>query len=303
MGLAKTVFVAIDKLFDHDQNKRKSTRFEDVNFIIEKDVKYAEAEACLLDTYRVENGGEKYPVLFYIHGGGFVAGDKHYRRAHSRWLANQGYFVVNVNYGLCPDYKFPEPLRHLVYALNWVGENAEKYNLDLDKLVVSGDSAGGYYATVLACIATDKALQERLGVSTDLRFNGAVLNCGIYDVAEALSAKIPFDLGGKILYDVATISKKEFDNYEYRDICSPIEKVTSDFPKSFIVYAVQDFFCRGQGERLLKNLADQGVYTEEYHSTAFLSNHCFSLNWKGKDPEKANKLAEDFLARFKRGEV
>jgi acetyl esterase/lipase len=295
--------VAIDKLFDHDQNKRKATRFEDVNFIIEKDIKYADADACLLDTYRVENGGEKYPVMLYIHGGGFVAGDKHYRRAHSRWIAQQGYFVVNINYGLCPEYKFPEPLRHLVYALNWIGDNAEKYNLDLDKLVVSGDSAGGYYSTVLACIATDKDLQARLGVSTDLRFSGAVLNCGIYDVAEALSAKIPFDLGGKILYDVASISKKEFDTFEFRDICSPIEKVTSEFPKAFIVYAVQDFFCRGQGERLLKNLADQGVYTEEYHSTKFMSNHCFSLNWRGKDPEKANSMTEDFLARFKRGEI
>lgn len=303
MGLAKTVFVAIDKLFDHDQNKRKSTRFEDVNFIIEKDVKYAEAEACLLDTYRVENGGEKYPVLFYIHGGGFVAGDKHHRRAHSRWCANLGYFVVNINYGLCPEYKFPEPLKHLVYALNWVGENAEKYNLDLDKMVVSGDSAGGYYAAMLACITTDKDLQTRLGVSTDLRFSGAVLNCGIYDVGAALKAPVPLDLGGKILYDFADIKKSEFDNFEYRDICAPIDRVTSEFPKSFITYAKKDFFCGGQGERMLENLKNVGVYHEEYHSTKFTSNHCFSLNWKGKDPEKNNDLTKDFLLRFAKGEI
>lgn len=303
MGLATTVFVAIDKLFDGGQNKRKSTRFPDVNFIVEKDVPYAEADACRLDTYRVDNGGEKYPVMLYIHGGGFVAGDKHYRRAHSRWVAEQGYFVVNINYGLCPEYKFPEPLRHLVYALNWIGDNAEKYNLDLDKLVVSGDSAGGYYGAMLACIATDKELQERLGVSTDLRFSGAVLNCGIYDVGAALKAPVPLDLGGKILYDFADIKKSEFDKFEYRDICAPIDRITRDFPKSFITYAEKDFFCGGQGERMMKNLADQGVYAEEYHSTKFTSNHCFSLNWKGKDPEKANAMTKDFLARFKNGEI
>ena len=36
-------------------------------------------------------------LIVFFHGGGFVAGDKHYRRALSRWAANMGYFVVNVN--------------------------------------------------------------------------------------------------------------------------------------------------------------------------------------------------------------
>ncbi|MEG1663206.1 MAG: hypothetical protein RR338_04390 [Clostridia bacterium] len=81
MNFAKVVFVAVDKLFNHQQNERKTTKYKDVEFVVEKDIVYdnADPKACNLDTYYVKKEG-KYPVLFYIHGGGFVAGDKFYRR-------------------------------------------------------------------------------------------------------------------------------------------------------------------------------------------------------------------------------
>ena len=207
MSLQSFLFVAIDKLYNAPQNCRRMTKFKGVDFDIKTDIVYDESApaACTLDTYCVKGQEGRRPVFFYIHGGGFVAGDKYYRRALSRWAANMGFFVVNVNYGLCPEYKCPVPHRQLVAALNWVGANADKYGLDLDRMMVGGDSAGGYYAAMLACITTNKSLQEKLGVSTDLRFGGAVLNCGIYDVATALKNKYPFDLGGKLLRDFAGI--------------------------------------------------------------------------------------------------
>ena len=124
MSLQSFLFVAIDKLYNPFQNERKMTKFKDVEFDIKTDIVYdtSSPEACKLDTYCVKGqSGKKLPVLFYIHGGGFVAGDKHYRRALSRWSAVQGYFVVNVNYGLCPEYQCPVPHKQLVAALNWVG--------------------------------------------------------------------------------------------------------------------------------------------------------------------------------------
>ena len=170
MGLARALFVAIDKLYDPLQNKRRMTKFKDVDFVINTDIVYDESapDVCKLDTYKVEREG-KYPVLFYIHGGGFVAGDKKYRRALSRWSANQGYFVVNVNYGLGPQYLFPEPLRQIVRAFNWVEKHAEELNLDTDRMIVSGDSAGGYYAAMLACVTTNPKALYSTAVSTTLR--------------------------------------------------------------------------------------------------------------------------------------
>ena len=133
MTFAEFLFVAIDKLFDGGQNKKRMLKFKGIDFNEEKDIPYGESESEKLDTYHVTRPeGEKYPVMFLIHGGGFVAGDKYRRRGLARWIAEKGFFVVNVNYALAPQYKFPLGLQQLVKALNWVGENAEKYNLDLD---------------------------------------------------------------------------------------------------------------------------------------------------------------------------
>lgn len=294
MSIARTLFRAIDVLFDHPQNKRRRKTYKDVDFIVEKDIPYGEAEACRLDTYCVKRDG-KYPVMFYIHGGGFVAGDKHHRRALSEWCAVQGYFVVNVNYGLCPDCKFPTPLQHLILALNWIGGNADKYNLDLDKIVISGDSAGAYYSTAVISVVGDKALQERLGVSTDLKFKGAWLNCGIYDICTALGGKLPLNIGAVILDDFASIEVKDIDTYEYFDLCVPVKLIDEKFPPTFVTYAQKDIFCKGQSEGLIERLKELGVAVDEYHSTKLTQNHCFCLNWKGKDAVTNNGMVEKFL--------
>ena len=305
MSLQSFLFVAIDKLYNPFQNERKMTKFKDVDFEIKTDIVYdtSAPEACKLDTYRVKGLKGKLPVLFYIHGGGFVAGDKHYRRALARWSANLGYFVVNVNYGLCPEYQCPVPHRQLVAALNWVGANAEKLGLDLDRMIVSGDSAGGYYGAMLAAITLNPDLQAKMGVSTSLKFGGAVLNCGIYDVATALKNKYPFDLGGKLLKDFAGIGKDEIEGYEWKDLCSVLPFVNEQFPVSFITHAQKDIFCGGQADGLMKLLKEKGVYCEEFHSTSLIDNHCFSLNWKSKAARKNNDLTADFMKRFAAGKI
>ena len=302
MSIATSLFKAIDVIFDFPQNKSRKKAYKGVDFVVEKDIPYFDNDACRLDTYHLEKADGKYPVMFYIHGGGFVAGDKYHRRAVSEWYAMQGFFVVNVNYGVCPTHKFPAPLQHLVYALNWVGENADKYNLDLDKIVVAGDSAGAYYSTALISVAESKELQGKIGAFTDLHFAGAYLNCGIYDIISALNANLPLDMGGVILKDFASIDKKDIDTYEYLDLCVIVGLVNERFPKSFITYAEKDVFCKGQSERLIEVLKEKGVEVEEYHSTKFTSNHCFSLNWKGKDAVTNNNLVEKFLARMAKGE-
>ena len=305
MSLQSFLFVAIDKLYNPFQNERKMTKFKDVDFEIKTDIVYdtSAPEACKLDTYRVKGLKGKLPVLFYIHGGGFVAGDKHYRRALARWSANLGYFVVNVNYGLCPEYQCPVPHRQLVAALNWVGANAEKLGLDLDRMIVSGDSAGGYYGAMLAAITLNPDLQAKMGVSTSLKFGGAVLNCGIYDVATALKNKYPFDLGGKLLKDFAGIGKDEIEGYEWKDLCSVLPFVNEQFPVSFITHAQKDIFCGGQADGLMKLLKEMGVHCEEFHSTSLIDNHCFSLNWKSKAARKNNDLTADFMKRFAAGKI
>ena len=120
--------------------------------------------------------------------------------------ATKGFFVVNVNYGLCPECVFPEQIRHLVSAINWIKKNEKKFNLDLKKMVVSGDSAGAYFSAMLACVCESKVLQRRLKVETDIHFSAAILNCGLYDLDSILTRKFAFGLN-----DMDGISHRGFE--------------------------------------------------------------------------------------------
>ncbi|MGN0796255.1 MAG: alpha/beta hydrolase [Christensenellales bacterium] len=303
MSFAKTVFVAIDYLFDGSQNRTKIMR-NTRHVKCEYDIPYADEPECKLNTYVVEkNDGNKYPVIFEIHGGGFVAGDKKYRRALCRWYAAEtGAFVVNVNYGLGNKVLFPKPVMQLVQAVNWVVDNAEKYNLDLSRFIVTGDSAGGYYSAMLAVIQDNEKLQNFFG-KMKAKFTATVLDCGIYDLQTALNQKIVFGLTGKIYKDFIGGDIKDIDKYEYLEYISPADYITEKFPKAFLTVAGKDFFCKGQGEKLAETLNKYGVYNEIYSSTKFMDNHTFPLTWTSKAAKENNEKALSFINRFFAGEI
>ena len=300
MSLAKVLFVAIDKIFDFPQNKNSIFNLNNKEFIIENDIVYSDMDkdVCKLDIY-YQNSDKQMPVFFYIHGGGFVAGDKHHRRGVAKWAASQGYFVVNVNYALSPQYLFPTPLKNLMEAVNWIEKNAKNYNIDINNMMVAGDSAGGYYAAVLAAVLNKNNIQEELGIKTNLKFRGAMLDCGVYDVGEILKKNMPFDLADKICFDFAGIHKQQFNIYEWKHICAPIDLVDEKFPKTFLTYAEKDMFCKGQGVNMVDKIKSKGIYVEEHHSTKFKDNHCYPLNWTTKSAKENLILAQSFMKRFK----
>lgn len=301
------VFKAIDYIYDLLQNRIGAMRKYKKLTKVQKDIVYDETnpDICKLDIYenKVETSNKK-PVVFIIHGGGFVAGDKKYRRHLSSWYAIEtGAFVVNVNYGLGPKYLFPEVMSHLTKAVNWVYDNADKYNLDLSKVVCTGDSAGGYYAAELCALQDSKDMQEKLNCFPKLKFTGLLLNCGIYDINRALSTKVLFNLTGLVCKSFSGVDIKDIRNYEYFDYVSPINHLTKNFPKSCVVYAAQDFFCGGQGEDFLKKLNELGIYNEEYHSSKFMDNHTFPSTWKSKAAKEANSLFLSFTKRLFNNEI
>lgn len=302
----RTLFVIVDKIFYKQQNP-KSLMSND-NMVVEKDICYDDSKYpadCLLDTYcEKRTDDKKLPVMLYIHGGGFVAGDKAYREAHCKWVAHMGFFAISVNHTLAPKAQFPEPLQQLVKAMNWVADNAEKYNLDLNNVTVSGDSAGGYFAGELIAASLSDEMCDTLGCDRPkYKFNGAVLNCGIYDLEAVFSAKILFDLGNKIILDFAGIPASEIKNYPFLKECASINYVSSEFPATFVTHAKKDFFCGGQAQSLCKKLEECGVYFEEYGSEKFGDNHCFSLTWKTQAAQDNNALTEKFLRKIAAGEI
>jgi acetyl esterase/lipase len=105
-------------------------------------------ERCVLDIYYPKNKNN-FATVVWFHGGGLKNGKK---RIADR-LKNQGLAIVAVNYRLYPRAKAPDYLEDSAAAIAWTFENIKSFGGDVDKIFVSGSSAGGY---LTAMIGLDK---------------------------------------------------------------------------------------------------------------------------------------------------
>ena len=121
-----------------------SNKFEDEEVIVKKEILKVDEE-CFIDlTLFIPKNVKTDKVMLYIHGGAFIYSgySKHYKLC-SRY-ANEGECkVVYVDYRLLPEYKFPVQVNDCYKAYEWIIENAEKLEIDVNKIIVGGDSAGG----------------------------------------------------------------------------------------------------------------------------------------------------------------
>ena len=96
------------------------------------------------------------PALVFFHGGGWVIGDLETHDVLCRQLtAGAGISVVNVDYRLAPEHKFPAAIDDAWAATRWVAAQAPALGIDAGRLAVGGDSAGGNLAAVVALLARD----------------------------------------------------------------------------------------------------------------------------------------------------
>ena len=109
-----------------------------------------------------EHGKEKRPVVFNFHGGGFVLGFYELDGRYCQRLADMtGCAVINMDYCLAPEFKFPKPIYSSYEAVEGILEQAERYHLDWDRVFVCGHSAGGTIAADLCLMDRE---QRRLGI-------------------------------------------------------------------------------------------------------------------------------------------
>ncbi len=97
------------------------------------------------------------PILMNFHGGGWVLGSVEATDEVSRYLANgAGCIVISVEYRLAPESKFPAAADDCYVATVWASTNAASFGGDANRLAVTGGSAGGNLATVVALMARDR---------------------------------------------------------------------------------------------------------------------------------------------------
>lgn len=103
------------------------------------------------------------PALLYFHGGGFTVGSVASHDILCRELARRaGCAVVSLDYRLAPAYKFPTAHDDAWDALQWLAAHGASLGLDVSRLAVGGDSAGGTLAAACALLARDTGLRLAL---------------------------------------------------------------------------------------------------------------------------------------------
>lgn len=100
--------------------------------------------------------GEKYPVLLFFHGGGWVTESvENYDRVCSRMAQSTGHIVMSVEYRLAPEYRFPVPLEDCYAAAKSLYTGHLVLPADPDRITIIGDSAGGNLAAAVCLKARD----------------------------------------------------------------------------------------------------------------------------------------------------
>jgi acetyl esterase/lipase len=126
------------------------------------DIEYGTAggESLKLDAY-VPDGPGPFPAVILVHGGGWNSGDKSggpqkgYMAPLHEPLEKGGYAWFSINYRLAPKHLYPANIEDVETAIRWVKANAAKYHLDLQRIALSGESAGGHLVQLAAVRATD----------------------------------------------------------------------------------------------------------------------------------------------------
>ena len=109
---------------------------------------YGDHERHVLDVYAPKDA-KRLPVVFWIHGGGWQAGDKSDVQLKPTWFMGKGYVFVSINYRLLPAVDMGTIVRDVAKAARWVREHVAEYGGDPDRLYVMGHSAGAQLAALL----------------------------------------------------------------------------------------------------------------------------------------------------------
>jgi acetyl esterase len=153
----------------------------------ERDLAYGPDAWHRLDVYRPLQARAPLPVLVFLHGGGFIRGDKSARENVGQYFARQGFVVVVPNYRLAPAHCWPAGAEDVAAAWQWVQESVAAYGGDPARSFLGGESAGAAHVAAAALV---RRFHPRAG----LRPAGVMLVSGVYNARLEFMARRQFGI-------------------------------------------------------------------------------------------------------------
>jgi len=187
-----------------------------------------------LDVYQRNGVTTPQPTLVFMHGGFWVGGAKESSITSIMPWLEMGWNVVNVEYRLGRVAQAPAALEDTFCALKFVATQAKTYNVDLDRIVVSGESAGGHLALSLGVLPASLGMDRECAGATPMPKVAAVVNFyGVTDVPDVIDG--PHAAAAAMRWFGAMPNRMELAK-----LISPINYVRADLPPILTIHGDAD---------------------------------------------------------------
>lgn len=177
------------------------------------------------------------PVLVHIHGGAWITGHKRQQaRPLIHHLAAHGWMVADVNYRLGPRDRMPAMVTDVLRAVAWVREHAAEHGGDPARVAVTGESAGGHLAAMVALAHDDPALKPGFE-QADCSVVAAVPLYGRYDMLDR-ARRAGRNHAALLRFAAARFMPGSPDATWHA--MSPMERVRADAPPMLLIHGTGD---------------------------------------------------------------
>ncbi len=258
--------------------------------VFEKNVEYTnpDDQHLQMNIARPKNGRGPFPAVLCIHGGGFRAGSREGYNALCLTLAQQGFVAATASYRLAPKYQFPAAVHDVKAAVRWLRANAKAYNIDPNRIGVTGGSAGGHLVQFLGVTAGVPEFEGNGGNPEQSSAVTCVVNLyGPSDFTKSYGKSVdahevlPLWFGGNLEQE----RRKHI-------IGSPLPWVTPHAAPTLLIHGTEDkYVAYEQALWMRDRLQICGVEVE------LLTLEGAGHGFKGADAEKSNKA---LLAYFEK---
>lgn len=220
------------------------------------DIRYSDepasrGELLSLDIYPLT--GNDHPVLIFVHGGGWVRGDKSSVNAKPAAFNARGFVFVSVNYRLIPEVDIVQQMTDVARAVAWVKQNIHQYGGDASRLFLMGHSAGAHLVSLLG---TDESYLRTEGLGLADLAGIVSLDTQAYDMFKLMSNLSPEQ--GEVYW------KTFGDDPEFWKTMSPQWHTEADknIPPFLIAYTGEKQSRVFFSEQFVKTLQEAGVSSE-----------------------------------------
>lgn len=207
---------------------RMGSQYYDTYPHIAKNVAYGAEPHRLLDVYTPDTPGD-YPVIIYVHGGGWNSGNKELYALVAQKLVPRGMVVVVPKYALYPDATYPQMVSDVAAVVAWSSQHIAEYGGNPQRIVVGGQSAGAHLS---AMAVLDAQVFATAGVDP------AVV-CGYYGISGV------YDISAQFAYEqsfgrTAPVMTAVMGGPTAFAATSPMHAIRSGLPPMLLVHGDAD---------------------------------------------------------------